>query len=206
MTSPHLEDKALMERIARGDAGAFRDLSDQHLEAIVTFATRLVKNQAEGEDIAQETFLRAWQNASKYAPKAKVSTWLHTIARNVAIDRLRKKSRKEEAFELDDERDEAPLSGRPSRLLAKKEEHHGVEEALAALPERQRAAILLCHEQGLSNPEIAEVLKTTVEATESLLSRARRRLRQMIEGDRIEEPEAERTSPEDSRSEEGPRS
>lgn len=188
MTSEHLEDKSLMERIARGDAGAFRDLSDQHLGAIVTFATRLVRSQAEGEEIAQETFLRAWQNAPKYEPRAKLSTWLHTIARNIAIDRLRKKSRKEEAFEIDDERDEAPLSGRPSRLLAQKQEQIVVQEALARLPERQRSAILLCHEQGLSNPEIAEVLETTVEATESLLARARRRLRQMVEGESQEGP------------------
>lgn len=171
-----------MERIARGDAGAFRELSDLHLGAIVTFATRLVRNQSEGEEIAQETFLRAWQNASKYEPKAKLSTWLHTIARNITIDRLRKKSRNEEAFELDDERDEAPLSGRPSQLLLRKQEQVSVQEALAQLPERQRSAILLCHEQGLSNPDIAKVLETSVEATESLLSRARRRLRHLVEG------------------------
>ena len=188
MTSDHLEDKSLMERIARGDAGAFRDLSDQHLGAIVTFATRLVRNQAEGEEIAQETFLRAWQNASKYEPRAKLSTWLHTIARNIAIDRLRKKSRNEEAFELDDERDQAPLSGRPSQLLVRKQEQIGFQEALGKLPERQRSAILLCHEQGLSNPEIADVLQTSVEATESLLARARRRLRQMVEGESPEGP------------------
>lgn len=172
-----------MERIARGDAGAFRELSDSHLGAIVTFATRLVRNQAEGEEIAQETFLRAWQNAPKYEPKAKLSTWLHTIARNITIDRLRKKGRNEEAFELDDERDQAPLSRGPGQLLARKQEQVGVQEALAQLPERQRSAILLCHEQGLSNPEIAEVLQTSVEATESLLSRARKRLRQLVEGE-----------------------
>ncbi len=182
MTSPHLEDQALMERIARGDAGAFRELSDQYLGAIVTFATRLVRNQAEGEETTQETFLRAWQSAEKYQPKAKLSTWLHTIARNVAIDRLRKKSRNEEAFELDDERDEAPLSGRPSRLLAEKQAQASVQDALSKLPERQRSAIVLCHEQGLSNPEIAQILDTSVEATESLLARARRKLRELVEG------------------------
>jgi RNA polymerase sigma-70 factor (ECF subfamily) len=147
-----------------------------------------MKSQAEGEEIAQETFLRAWQNASKYEPKAKLSTWLHTIARNIAIDRLRKKSRSEEAFELDDERDEAPLSGRPSRLLAKKQEQDGVQQALAELPERQRSAILLCHVQGLTNPEIAMFLETSVEDTESLLARARRRLRQIVEGESPEGP------------------
>lgn len=179
-----------MERIARGDAGAFRELSDTHLGPIVTYANRLVKSQAEAEEVAQETFLRVWQNANSYEPRAKLSTWVHTIARNIAIDRLRKKSRSEEAFEIDDERDEAPLSGRPSRLLLKKQEHEIVQEALDQLPERQKSALLLCHEQGLSNPEIAEVLGTSVEATESLLSRGRRKLRQLLSGTSIASPEA----------------
>jgi len=177
-----LEEKALMERIARGDAGAFRELSDKHLGPIVTFATRLIQNQAEAEEIAQETFLRAWQNASRYESKAKLTSWLHTIARNVAIDRMRKKSRNEEAFEIDDERDHAPYSGRPSQLLVQKQQHEDVQDALGRLPERQRSALLLCHEQGLSNPEIAQVLETSVEATESLLSRGRRRLRDLLTG------------------------
>jgi RNA polymerase sigma-70 factor, ECF subfamily len=177
-----LEEKALMERIARGDAGAFRELSDTHLGSIVTFATRLVHNQAEAEEIAQETFLRAWQNAGRYESKAKLTTWLHTIARNVAIDRLRKKSRQEEVFEVDEERDHAPFSGRPSQLVAQKQQHEDVQDALSRLPERQRSALLLCHEQGLSNPEIAQVLETSVEAAESLLARGRRRLRQLLTG------------------------
>lgn len=181
MTGRYLEDEALMERIARGDAGAFRELTSTHLGAIVTFLTRLLNNQAEAEEVAQETFLRVWQNAGSYQPKAKLSTWMHTIARNIAIDRLRKKSRSEEAFQIDDELDEAPASGRPSRLLAAKQQQASVQSALLQLPERQRAAIVLCHEQGLSNPEIAEILETSVEATESLLARARRRLRTFIE-------------------------
>ena len=183
MTQNALEEKALMERIARGDAGAFRELSDTHLGPIVTFATRLIQNQAEAEEIAQETFLRAWQNAGRYESKAKLTTWLHTIARNVAIDRLRKKSRSEEAFEIDDERDLAPYSGRPSQLLVQKQQHEDVKDALGRLPERQRSALLLCHEQGLSNPEIAQVLETSIEGAESLLSRGRRRLRELLTGE-----------------------
>src|SRR5690606_13016914 len=110
---------------------------------IVTFSHRLVRNHAEAEEIAQETFLRVWQKAGSYQPKAKLSTWLHTIARNIAIDRLRKKSRKEEAFEIDDERDASPDSAVPSRLLAQKEVHLNLERALESLPERQRAALAL---------------------------------------------------------------
>lgn len=169
-----------MARVADGDAAAFRQLSDDYLKVIVTFSHRLVRNHAEAEEIAQETFLRVWQKAGSYQPKAKLSTWLHTIARNIAIDRLRKKSRKEEAFEIDDERDASPDSAVPSRLLAQKEVHLNLERALESLPERQRAALALCHEQGLDNPAIAEVLDCSVEAVESLLARGRRTLREIM--------------------------
>ncbi len=151
MTSP-LEDHALMKRIARGDAGAFRELSNSHLKSIVTFSYRLLRNQAEAEDVAQETFLRAWQHANDYEPKAKLSTWLHRIARNLAIDRLRKQKTRGDQVLHDDERDAAPASGRPSQLLASKVTAITVQDALAQLPERQSTALSLCHEQGYSNP------------------------------------------------------
>lgn len=178
--SPFSEDQALMERIAQGESQAFRSLSDQYLKAIVNFSYRIVQNHAEAEEIAQETFLRVWQKADTYQPKAKLSTWLFAIARNIAIDRTRKRGRKAEAFDLDDERDASPDSTGPSQLLAQKEAHLGLERVLAELPERQRSALALCHEEGLSNPAIAEVLGISVEAVESLLARGRRTLRQLL--------------------------
>lgn len=167
-----------MKRVAIGDAAAFRELSNEHLAAIVTYATRLLGNSAEAEDIAQETFLRAWQKAADYRPTARVSTWLHTIAHNLAIDALRK--RRGGTLELDDERDRAPDSGSPAALLARKAEALGVQAALERLPERQKMALLLAHEQGLGNQEIAEVMALHVEAVESLLSRGRRKLRELL--------------------------
>lgn len=174
------EEAALMKRIAEGDALAFRQLSDAHLTAIVRFAYRLVLNHAEAEDIAQETFLRVWQSASGYQPRARLSTWLHTIARNLAIDRLRKQGRRGAHHEFDEERDVDDGANRPSQLVVEKATTLRVERAIAALPERQRAAVVLWHEQGLSNPEIAQVLECTTEAVESLLSRGRRALRQLL--------------------------
>jgi len=178
-----------MDRIAQGDASAFRTLSQDHLQAIVTFVYRLLHNHAEAEDVAQETFLRAWTNAAKYQPQARVSTWLHAIARNLAIDHLRKRKTRGESLEIDDERDAAPLSGRPSQLLVRKQQALTVQEALLNLPERQRSAILLSHEQGHSNIEIAEILKISVEAVESLLSRGRRQLRVLLsdESDQVKD-------------------
>lgn len=169
-----------MQRIARGEAGAFRELSDTHLQSIVTFSYRILWNHAEAEDVAQETFLRAWQHASDYEPKAKISTWLHRIARNVAIDRLRKQKTRGDQVSHDEELDAAPASGRPSQLLLQKATALSVKDALAQLPERQSTALTLCHEQGCSNPEIAEVLECSVEAVEALLTRGRTKLRSLL--------------------------
>ena len=180
MSAEFAEDAALMRRIAQGDSRAFRELSDRHLNSIVRFARRLVSNHAEAEDIAQETFLRAWQRAGEYEPRARLSTWLFAVAKNLAIDRLRKQGRRGAHVELDDERDMAPRADRPSGLLIEKAQSITVEKAIAALPERQRVAVVLWHEEGLSNPEIANVLDCSVEAVESLLARGRRTLRQLL--------------------------
>jgi len=82
-------DAELMRRVAEGDAVAFRQLADRHLGSIVRFATRWLGRKEEAEEVAQETFLRVWQHARTYEPTARVSTWLHKIAHNAAIDRLR---------------------------------------------------------------------------------------------------------------------
>lgn len=171
-------DRKLLARVASGDQEAFAELSSKHLGAIVTYATRLTKSRTDAEDVAQETFLRAWQNAHRYEARSPAVAWLLTIARNAAIDRLRKKPRA--SLEVDDARDRAPDSTKPSELLEKKDERARVEAALDALPERQKEALLLTHEQGLRPPEVAEILGVTVEAVESLLSRGRRALRQAL--------------------------
>ncbi len=181
MNSPFLEDQALMERIARGDAGAFRELSQQYLRPLVTFCSRMLKSHAEAEEVTQEVFLRAWQKADRYEPKARVSTWLYTIARRMCIDRLRQKGTRGEEFLFDDERDAAPSSAHPSHLMAQKQEATLIKDALLSLPERQRTALSLCHEAGLSGGEIAVVMEITVEAVESLLSRGRRTLREKLQ-------------------------
>lgn len=186
MTAQSRSDSELMQLIARGDASAFRALSTEHLKPIVTYCYRLLGNHAEAEETAQEVFLRAWQKAPAYRPEARISTWLHRIAHNLAIDALRK--RHGGTLELDDERDEAPTSNDPSLLMERKATSHNVLSALQLLPERQKMALLLCHEQGLSNPEIATVMETQVEAVESLLARGRKKLRALLTLEAPERP------------------
>lgn len=178
MTPAIEQDAALMRRIAAGDAAAYRSVVDAHLSAILAYAYRLLGSREEAEEVAQETFLRVWQNAERYESTARLTTWLHTIARNQAVDRLRKRRPTLGSDSLDAE----PASGRPSDFLERKQAAEGVQQALERLAPRQREAIVLVHYQGLSNGEAAEVLGVGVEAVESLLGRARRKLRELLQG------------------------
>jgi len=172
-----------MRRTSRGEAAAFRTLASLHTGPIMSYAYRILQDRAEAEDVAQETLLRLWKDASRYEPTARVSTWLHRIAHNLCIDRLRGKREKSS----DSEREiEGRTSDEPSSLLQEKRVATAVDAALATLPERQRAALTLVHYQGFGNIEAAEILDIGVEALESLLSRGRRALREKLSEHRTE--------------------
>jgi RNA polymerase sigma-70 factor (ECF subfamily) len=165
-----------MTLIAGGDASAYRALSERYLGRILRYSTRLLADPAEADDVAQETFLRLWKHADRWQPKAKPSTWLYRVAHNLCVDRLRvRRAGDADALERHS------VGDRPSSLLARKQLAAEVQAALEALPERQRAAIVLSHYEGLSNPEAADVLGVGVEAVESLLSRGRRALKQRLQ-------------------------
>lgn len=171
-----IDEHALVARVAEGDVRAYRQLVDRHLTGINAFLVRLLGNRAEAEEVAQETFLRLWSKAGSFVPRAKPSTWLYRVAHNLAIDRLR---RRREA-PSDALADEMPASGRPSLHLEQKQLAVAVQAALADLPERQRAAIELVHYQGMTTAEAAEVMDVGEHALESLLARARRKLRETL--------------------------
>jgi RNA polymerase sigma-70 factor (ECF subfamily) len=164
---------SLMRRVAEQDIAAYRELVDEYLPRIARFAERSLGNKAEAEDVAQETFLRLWTAAADFTPQARPSTWLYRIAHNLCVDRFRKRGRETELSE-------ASGTDRPSGLYARKQTSEAVQKALDALPERQRAAIGLVHYEGLAAQEAASVLSISVEALESLLSRARRSLRERL--------------------------
>lgn len=170
-------DEALMLRVAEGDAVACRALVDRHLAPVMAFAGRMLDNRWEAEDVAQEVFLRLWAKAGRWRPgAAKLRTWLFRIAYNLSVDRLRR--RREAPIEaIADRPDPAPDA---VERLASRETAQRVAAAVAALPERQRAAIVLCHHDGMGNIEAAAVLGLSVEAVESLLARGRRALRRAL--------------------------
>ena len=167
------DDVALVLRVGEGDVAAYRELVRRHAPKLLRFTERLLRDASEAEDVVQETCLRLWQHARDYSPQARVTTWLHRIAHNLAVDRLRARGRLKPL----PEDDEMPESARQPGLIDEKRRALRLEEALAELPERQAAAITLVHLHGLTGAEAAEVLGVGAEALESLLSRGRRALK-----------------------------
>lgn len=168
-------DDELVAAVAKGDERSCRVLMDRHLGRIVALARRMLGNQADAEEVAQEVFLRVWTHADRWQPgKAQFGTWLHRVAANLCLDRFR---RHRGTVDIDEMPDLESGEPGPDRQLEESQLAARVEAALQQLPERQRAAMVLSHYQGLTNTETAEILDVTVEAVESLLSRARRQLR-----------------------------
>jgi RNA polymerase sigma-70 factor (ECF subfamily) len=167
-------DAQLMQRIARGEPGAVRQMTVKAMPRLHAFALRILRDGWEAEDVAQEVVIRAVRQAPRWtAAGARLDTWLHAVALNLCRDRLRKR-REVPAAQLPDQADQAP--GPEAGLLAT-ERSERVAAAIGGLPERQRDAILLVHYQELTGAQAAEVLGISIEALESLLSRGRRRLK-----------------------------
>jgi RNA polymerase sigma-70 factor (ECF subfamily) len=170
-------DEDLILRVGRGEAAAVRQLAGLKLPRVLALARRMLGDPVEAEDVAQEAMLRAWRQAPKWTPgKARFDTWLHRVALNLCYDRLRR--RREIPTDTPPDRpDDGPA---PDRGLLSAETGARVDAALARLPQRQREAIVLCHYQELTNIEAAALMGVSVEALESLLSRGRRALRQLL--------------------------
>lgn len=170
-------DDDLLARLAQGEQAVCALLVERHLSRVVSLATRILGEQAEAEDVAQDAFLRLWRHAPSWQPgRAKLSTWLHRVTVNLCIDRKRRKP----AVALDSIPEPPSRVPGAASLIAQQQTAKRVQAAIATLPERQRIAILLCHYEGYSNPDTAEMLDTTVEAVESLLARGRRALKQAL--------------------------
>ncbi len=175
-SSPVDADAVLVARVGAGDPAACRALMRAHLNRVHGYAWRMLGDAGEAEDVAQECFVRLWRQAGAWRAEARVSTWLHRVAHNLCIDRLRRR-RPAAAEDPPHVPDPAPgPAGESQRARVARE----VAAALGALPERQRAAIALVHYQELGNIEAADIMGVSVEALESLLARGRRALRDAL--------------------------
>lgn len=183
-------DVALMGRIRDGDDGAFACLMNRHRKYVNWMLSQFVGNQHDLEDMQQEVFLRVFRARHTYRPQAKFSTWLFTITRNVALNCLRKRSRRHErnlapddsihACRLD-KLAQAPANDAPDSIADRAETRAVVRCAISDLNRRQRTAIELAYIRGESHRAIAATMNTTPEAVKSLLRRSRCKLRDSLE-------------------------
>ena len=177
-------DEALLVLFANGDPEAARALTLRLAPLALRLAARMLGDRAEAEDVAQEAMLRLWRVAPDWRQgEAKVSTWLYRVTLNLCTDRLRRRGR---SVALDAVAE--PEDGRPGAVagLIEADRAAALEAALAALPDRQRQAVVLRHLEGLTNPEIAEIMEIGVEAVESLTARGKRALTAALSGRREE--------------------
>jgi RNA polymerase sigma-70 factor (ECF subfamily) len=184
-------DVRLMLLVRDDDARAFEELMLRYQTRLVSLLAHLTGQPDVAEDLAQDVFLRVYRARKRYVPGAKFSTWLFTIAGNVAANSQRSRSRRHEVNLPTSTSDTSAMpmesvavaaSGlMPTRQLDKAELQDAVRQAIASLGERQRMAVLLSKFEHFSYAEIAEVMDLTPEAVKSLLSRARTRLKEVLE-------------------------
>jgi RNA polymerase sigma-70 factor (ECF subfamily) len=178
----------LMARIAEGDEDAFEILVNRHQASILNLIYRFIGDRTDAKDLAQEVFLRVWQAAKSYEPKAKFTTWIYRITANLCINEL-KSSRRKKWFqflrsdadnEIQGEKDFSDGSPSSEDLLLAKERSRQITKALQSLPENQRMAMILKRYDDLSCEEIGRIMGCSVSAVESLLVRAKRTLQEKL--------------------------
>ncbi len=179
------EDVRLMQLAGSGDMAAFERLVERHQSLVIGTIGRMLGDTTDAEDLAQQVFIRVWRSAGRYVARAKFTTWLLTITRNLVFNEIRRRKR-HNVVSLQPEQDaeERPVADQqtaePDASLLNKELDAAIRAAIAELPETQRLAVVLRRYEQLSYEEIATVLHQTVPAVKSLLFRARTALRERL--------------------------
>lgn len=176
------EDVRLMTLVARGDETAFEQLIERHQTLVIGTVARMLGSNSDVEDIAQQVFVRVWKSASRYVPRAKFTTWLLKITRNLVFNEMRRSKRRAHvSISTDPQAEELPLKDEtvqaPDVSLLQRELQGAIEKAILELPDTQRMALILRRYEGRSYDEIAEILDLSVPAVKSVLFRARTELR-----------------------------
>lgn len=179
------EDVRLMRLVAGGDTSAFEKVIERHQALVAGTAARMLGSNSDVEDIAQQVFIRVWKSAHRYVPRAKFTTWLLKITRNLVFNELRRAKRRAQVpLQSEPGAEEIPLKDEtnpaPDASLLEEELQRAIEEAIMQLPESQRMALVLRRYEQLSYEEIAEVLDLSVPAVKSVLFRARTELRSRL--------------------------
>jgi RNA polymerase sigma-70 factor (ECF subfamily) len=175
------QDAERMLRCAAGDVAAFEELFCRYAGKLLGFVDRFFHNRAQSEDVVQETFLRAFRARRSYSAKARFSTWLYTIATRVSLNELRRGRRLRPADVAAETAEAGASPPTPADELAAARLARAVQQATDALPENQRAALLLSRFADRSYAEIAEILGVSEAAVKSLLFRATDELRRVVQ-------------------------
>ncbi len=181
------QDLAWMDRIKQGDIEALGELIEAHQHRIIAAVTRMLGDDIDAEDIAQQVFIRVWKSAPRYEPTAKFTTWLFKIMRNLVLNELRRRKR-HPTLSLDATTDEDdrpiqtadPQAKAPDSAVLDEELQRAVQHAIDQLPEVQRMAIVLRRYDEFSYEEIGTILDLSVPAVKSVLFRARTDLRERL--------------------------
>ena len=179
------DDVHLMSLVGAGDTQAFERLVEKHQSLVMGTVARMLGSNSDVEDVAQQVFVRVWKSARRYVPRAKFTTWLLKITRNLVFNEMRRRKRhtttplqsevEGEEMQLKDDRGQTPDAS-----LLESELQKAIEAAIAQLPETQRMAVVLRRYEELSYEQIADVLEQSVPAVKSLLFRARTELRERL--------------------------
>lgn len=179
-------DVALMLRVKNGEHDAFQELVERHQDMIVGTVSKMLCNSSDSQDIAQQVFIRVWKSAKHYKPKAKFTTYLFTITRNLVFNESKKRSRRK-THSLEEREDEhfhqvadSPTKS-PAAETLQSELQAAVDNAINSLPEKQRMAVILRRYENMPYEQIAEVLNLSVSAVKSQLFRARAELRTLLQ-------------------------
>jgi RNA polymerase sigma-70 factor, ECF subfamily len=175
----------LMMEVAKGNHKAFSELVALHQHAIVGTIAKMLGNPSDAEDLAQQVFLRIWKSAPRYQPTAKFTTWLFTITRNLVFNEVRRRLRKpvislQQEQETYEHQIPTDKDQNPDAAALQKELEEAVDRAIAALPEKQRLAVVLRRYEDLPYEQIGDILGLSLPAVKSLLFRARMQLRQEL--------------------------
>jgi RNA polymerase sigma-70 factor (ECF subfamily) len=169
-------DEELMRRVAGGDEPAFRMLARRCVPPAIGLARRILGNTADAEEVVQEAMLRVWTTAPRWRPEARLRTWLYRVVVNLCLNRKRRAP----PASLADAGDPADPRPDAATQMQHDQRDRAIADAIAQLPDRQRAAIMLTYHEGLGNAETAAVLGTTRSAVETLLFRAKQSLRRQL--------------------------
>ena len=175
---PEKNDQELLALVQRGSQPAFAELVRRHTERFYRLAYRYVRSRETAEDIVQDAFVKLWEDPGKWQPgrNTRFTTWFYRIVVNLCLDWQKKKRPLplDEEMPLIDERETAP------EAMIRLQEQTLLEKEIAALPERQRTALNLCFDEGLSNQQAAEVMGMNLKALQSLIMRAKTTLRERM--------------------------